>query len=349
MSQAAADHPARSPRTERRRAARRRARGARCRDRRARDSAPGPGVHLTLEQRARLHGAPARVGRRRSPRSGPTSPRTSKGLEPGHPLRGEDWLGGPVRRGHGARRVPLDPAEAREGREPAEGREDGCRARRPRAGARLPADARRRPAAVGLHRRGVVRARRDRRRGAPRPPVSASSTPTAARRGRARARRRQRHLDPGARRAVRTAREQPRRAAQAQPHAGPARAGLRARARAAHRARLRADRPRRRRRRRVPHRPPRHRPRPHHRRRADVRRDRVGSVDGAGRRAHRAPQAREPPAAQEADHRRARRRLADHRRARASGPTPTCASRPSTSRRCGCRTPATTASPARSC
>ena len=60
---------------------------------------------------------------------------------------------------------------------------------------------------------------------------------------------------------------------------------------------------------------PAHRARPHHRRRADVRRDRVGAVDGAGCRGHRAAQAREPSEAQEADHRRARRRLADHRRA----------------------------------
>ena len=125
--------------------------------------------------------------------------------------------------------------------------------------------------------------------------------------------------------------------------------GLRARARAAHRARLRADRPRRRRRRRLPDPAPGDRPRAHHRRSPHVRRDRVGTVDGLGCGRDRAAQARGPPAAEEADHGRARRRLADHRRSRACGPTPTCSSRRSTSRRCGCRTPATTASPGRSC
>ena len=83
----------------------------------------------------------------------------SKGLEPGHPLRGEEWLGGPVRDARRARRVPRESGGSREGRQPAEGREDGCRPRRPPAGAHLPARRDRRSAAVGVHRRGLVRTR----------------------------------------------------------------------------------------------------------------------------------------------------------------------------------------------
>ena len=51
---------------------------------------------------------------------------TSKGIAPGHPLRGEEWLGGPY-----GTLVALDAyrdslPQACEGREPARRSEDGC-------------------------------------------------------------------------------------------------------------------------------------------------------------------------------------------------------------------------------
>ncbi len=109
-------------------------------------------------------------------------------------------------------------AQAREGREPSRWSEDGCLAQ-PGAGARVPADPGGQPAAVGLHRRGVVRARRDRARSASLGRTRPADAHPVGRRG-ARARSGQCHLDPGPRRAVRAARGQPHGDPQGQPDAG---------------------------------------------------------------------------------------------------------------------------------
>ena len=256
------------------------------------------------------------MGRHRSPLEGPRA-RTRAAR------RGvARWA---VRDAGRARGVSQEPGGAREGGQPPEGREDGCRPRRPSAGAHLPARRDRRSAAVGVLRRSLVRTRDLRPAGTrvcgPRP-----AEPHAEWRHRPGPRRRQRHLDSRPRRAVRTPRLQPRRDPQGQPDPGRAGSGLRAGAGTADRGGLPAHRPWRRRGRRVPDHPCRHRPCPHHRRRPDVRCDRLGN----GRRGDPAPP-RGSPAAEEADHLRARRGVADHHRARGSGATPTCATRPSTS------------------
>ena len=155
----------------------------------------------------------------------------------------------------------------------------------------------RRPAAVGIHRRGLVRAGSDRGRGAPhRRSRPARTRPTSGGIG----------LVLGAGNVTsipvldvlyELLAQQPRRAAQAQPDAGRAAAGLRAGARAAHRAGLRPDRPRRRRRRRVPHRatpasPTSTSPAPPRRSTRSC-----GVLDGPDAARDRSAQAREPPAA----------------------------------------------------
>ena len=63
-------------------------------------------VHLTLGQRARLmerlHASVTAVAAEWADVAA-----TSKGIEPGHPLRGEEWLGGPYGVAHRARHLPL--------------------------------------------------------------------------------------------------------------------------------------------------------------------------------------------------------------------------------------------------
>ncbi len=119
---------------------------------------------------------------------------------------------------------------------------DGRHRRRPGAGAGVP---RRRVGSdhrVGIHRRGVVRPRRHRRACPSRRRARPAHPGGLGRRG-PRARRRQRDVDPRRRCAHRADRSQPGVAAEGEPHAGCARAGLRARTRparggrsAAHRA-----------------------------------------------------------------------------------------------------------------
>ena len=231
--------------------------------------------HLTLGQRARLlerlHATTAANAEEWADTAA-----LSKGLEPGHRAARRGVARWALRDAGRARRVPQEPGGSREGCQPAEGREDGCRPRRPSAGAHLPARRDRRAAAVGLLRRSLVRTRESPTRQARASAGLGQLNPTQQRRHRPGPRRRQRHLDSRPRRAVRTPRLQPRRDPQGQPDPGRAGSGLRAGAGTADRGGLPAHRPRRRRGRRVPDRPRRHRPRPHHRRRPDVRCDRLG-------------------------------------------------------------------------
>ena len=138
-------------------------------------------------------------------------------------------------------------------------------------------------------------------------------------------------------------RRQPRGRAQAEPGHRTAAPAAGTDLRAVHRDRCGRDRHRRRALRRRAGRPPRRRGRAHDRQRGHPRRDRLGH-----RRGGRREQGGRDPAAGQADHQRARGRVAGHRGARrlvAGGPA---SSRPSTSRPSGCTTAATTASPARS-
>ena len=220
-------------------------------------------VALTLDQRARLLGR-VRDAVGAVAQEWADAATMSKGLEPGHPFSAEEWLGGPyaVIGLLDALRETLE--RPREGPEPARRRDDRPGAGRAPACAHVPAERHREVPAVGVHRRGLVRARCDRGSGPPRGRAGAAD-PDRVRRCRAGARRGQRHLDPRRRRAVRALRAQPRRPAEGQPDAGRPRPRVRARAGAAHRAGAGAHRARRCRDRRVPDIAPAHRSRAHHR------------------------------------------------------------------------------------
>ena len=149
---------------------------------------------LTLDQRARLMER-VRTPWARSPRSGRTSPRCRRGSSRASAAR-RGMARRALRRHRRSTRYRATLLKPRQGREPARRREDGCRARRARACARLPADG---PDEVLLSgftgevwfEPGVTDGR-----GAPRGRARAAD-PDRVRRRRAGARRGQRHLDPG--------------------------------------------------------------------------------------------------------------------------------------------------------
>ncbi len=292
------------------RPARGRSREARRGDRRTPRWARRAWSHLTLGQRARLlerlHATASANAEEWADIAA-----LSKGLEPGHPLRGEEWLSGPYgvlvaleayrssiltpwRRGRArstacGRMPPPAGACGRTRSRCTRWTACSCRASPARCGSRPGVTAEQARATAGL---GQLR-------------------PDAGRGRRPRPRCRQRDVHPPAGRAVRAPGVQPGRPAQGQPDAGLPRAGVRAGVRSADRARLPADRAGRRRCRRVPDRPPRHRPRAHHGR--GTRRSMRSS--GARVQPRTASPSRRAAAAEEAHHGRAGRRLAHHRRA----------------------------------